>query len=151
MSIHAHARLAERGTHGSEAPVSAHDAVLTLSEDGIILEASPASEALFGYRIAEEILGRHISFLLPELARVPLLRGGAINPRLAFLCHCGKRFTAARREGWAFFAELFVNKVEGPAHGPLLLMVRPAGAARHGQEPMHGECREADAASLADI
>lgn len=135
MSKHAHARTAHAAAGASEAPVGVHDAVLTLSEDGTIVESSTDSEALFGYRCAEEILGRHVSFLLPELARMPLLRSGAVNPRLAFLCHCGKRFTAARREGWAFFAELFIHKVEGSRHGPVLLTVRPAGTARLTADP----------------
>jgi PAS domain S-box-containing protein len=130
MSKHAHARPADRSAGRPQLPFGAHDAVLALNEDGIIVETSPGAEAQFGYRCAEELLGRHVSFVLPELARWPLLRGSAVNPRLAFLCHCGKRFTAARREGWAFFAELFINKVEGLRHGPLLVTVRPAGTAR---------------------
>lgn len=150
MSKHAHARPAERPARNPEVPVGARDAVLTLNEDGVIVEASPGAEAMFGYRFEDEILGRHVSFVLPELARVPLLREGIVNPRLAFLCHCGKRFTAARREGWAFFAELFINKVEGPRHGPLLVTVRPAGTARIAPDPKLAQHWEPATAGLTE-
>jgi len=125
MSRLSPARHVERGSYGSDSSHSTQDAILTLDEDGFIREGSPEVETLFGYR-SSEVIGRHVSCLLPELARIPLLRAGAVNPRLAFLCHCGKRFVAARREGWAFFAELFVNKVEGRGQGPLRIMVREA-------------------------
>lgn len=128
MSRLSPARHVEHGSYGSGTSHSMQDAILTLDEDGFIRESSPEVESLFGYR-TPEVIGRHVSFLLPELARLPLLRAGAVNPRLAFLCHCGKRFAAARREGYAFFAELFVHKVEGRGHGSLRVMVREAGKA----------------------
>jgi PAS domain S-box-containing protein len=127
MSYPLPARHAGRGSDASGAlPLDA--ATVTLDEHGVIVECDVDVEILFGYR-GSELRGRHISFLLPELARIPLLRSGAVNPRLAFLCHCGKRFTAARREGWAFFVELFLNRVEGSAHGPLVVMIRAAEGA----------------------
>jgi PAS domain S-box-containing protein len=150
MSKHAHVRIPEISARGPERPLGAHDAVLTLNENGTIVETSPGAETQFGYQCAEELLGRHVSFLLPELARWPLLRGGDVNPRLAFLCHCGKRFTAARREGWAFFAELFINKVEGPGHGPLLVTVRPAGTARLQPDPKVVQQWQPQEATLID-
>lgn len=101
--------------------------LLTLDQEGNIADCDFEASSLFGYRPAE-LQGRHISFLLPELARMPVFRGSAINPRLAFLCHCGKHFTGCRREGWSFPVELFVNKVEGAGQQPLLLMVRSAHA-----------------------
>jgi len=98
---------------------------MSLDPDGIIVDCDPEASELFGY-IPNEVEGRHISFLLPELARLPLLKNGAVNPRLAFLCHCGKHFTGCRREGWSFQVELFVNRVEAASEHPLLLMVRAA-------------------------
>lgn len=102
-------------------------ALITLDHEGMIADCDVEAGRLFGYRPAE-LLGRHISFLLPELARMPVSRDDVINPRLAFLCHCGKHFTGCRREGWSFPVELFINKVEGAAQQPLLLMVRAADA-----------------------
>lgn len=134
MSKQAIAGRVQPAQRDSHLPFGAHDAVLSLNEDGVIVEATSTAEALFGYGVSGELVGRHISFLLPELARFPLLRNAVVNPRLAFLCHCGKRFTAARREGWAFFAELFINKVEG-RHGPVLMTVKPAASAHITPEP----------------
>ena len=130
MSYPLPARLAERRSDGMAAP-GVDTPVVTVDENGTIIECSAEIEALFGYRTVE-LGGRHISFLVPELARMPLLRSGAINPRLAFLCHCGKRFTAAHRQGWAFFVELFLNRVEG-SDGPLVVMIRAA----EGAHPSH--------------
>ena len=144
------ARHVEHGSHGSDTSHISQDAILTLDEDGFIREGSPEVESLFGYRISE-VIGRHVSFLLPELARIPLLRAGAVNPRLAFLCHCGKRFAAARREGYAFFAELFVNTVEGRGQGPLRVMVREAGRAHRTQVSAGFDEQAGDFARAIDI
>lgn len=102
-------------------------ALITLDQEGTIADCDAEAGRLFGYRPVE-LLGRHISFLLPELARMPVFRDNAVNPRLAFLCHCGKHFTGCRREGWSFPVELFINRVEAMSQQPLLLMVRSADA-----------------------
>jgi PAS domain S-box-containing protein len=101
-------------------------ALITLDQEGMIADCDAEAGRLFGYRPVE-LHGRHISFLLPELARMPVFRDNAVNPRLAFLCHCGKHFTGCRREGWSFPVELFINRVEATTQQPLLLMVRAAG------------------------
>lgn len=113
------------------ASVGSHGA-LTLDPDGNIVDCEAGVEAMFGYRAAE-LTGRHVSFLLPELASIALLRSGMVNPRLAFLCHCGKSFTAIRREGWSFLVELFIHRVEGSTRKPVRLMIRAADIARHAQ------------------
>jgi PAS domain S-box-containing protein len=102
-------------------------ALITLDQEGTIADCDAEAGRLFGYRPVE-LVGRHISFLLPELARMPVFRDNAVNPRLAFLCHCGKHFTGCRREGWSFPVELFINRVEATMQQPLLLMVRAADA-----------------------
>jgi PAS domain S-box-containing protein len=109
--------------------VGSHGA-LTLDPEGNIVDCEVGVEAMFGYR-ASELAGRHVSFLLPELASIPLLKSGMVNPRLAFLCHCGKSFTGIRREGWSFLVELFIHRVEGATRRPVRLMIRAADAVRH--------------------
>jgi PAS domain S-box-containing protein len=113
-------------------------ALLSLDEEGMIVDCDAEAGRLFGYRPLE-LEGRHISFLLPELARMPVLRDNAVNPRLAFLCHCGKHFTGCRREGWSFPVELFVNRVESAAHEPVLLMLRAAESATESATTGHAE------------
>lgn len=113
-------------------------ALITLDQEGMIADCDAEAGRLFGYRPGE-LLGRHISFLLPELARMPVFRDNAINPRLAFLCHCGKHFTGCRREGWSFPVELFINRVEASTQQPLLLMVRAADACSAADLPTQKE------------
>lgn len=101
-------------------------ALLSLNRDGFVVECEQEAAELFGHR-TEDVEGQHVSFLMPELARIPLLKDGGINPRLAFLCHCGKHFSGRHRDGRIFDVELFVNRVEAAPHHPLLLMVRAPG------------------------
>jgi len=101
----------QANTHASS---SGHDAakidlaVLTLNELGVIRDCSRACEQVFGY-LPEELAGRHVSMLLPQLPDADLVQEGRINSRLAHLCHCAFAFHARRRDGWCFASELFIN------------------------------------------
>lgn len=129
MSYPLPTRHAGPGTQSSVAPGVAPHGALTLDLEGNIVDCEAGVETLFGYR-ATELTGRHVSFLLPELAAMPLLKSGTVNPRLAFLCHCGKSFTAIRREGWSFLVELFIHRVEGSSRKPVRLMIRATDGER---------------------
>jgi len=83
-------------------------AVLTLNELGVIRDCSQACEQVFGY-LPEELAGRHVSMLLPQLPDTDLVQEGRINSRLAHLCHCAFTFQARRRDGRCFASELFIN------------------------------------------
>jgi len=83
-------------------------AVLTLDDLGVIRDCSRACEQVFGY-LPEELAGRHISMLLPQLPDTELVQEGRINSRLAHLCHCAFSFQAWRRDGRCFASELFIN------------------------------------------
>ena len=83
-------------------------AVLTLNELGVIRDCSRACEQVFGY-LPEELAGRHVSMLLPQLPDTDLVQEGRINARLAHLCHCAVAFQARRRDGRCFASELFIN------------------------------------------
>lgn len=83
-------------------------AVLTLNELGVIRDCSQACEQVFGY-LPEELAGRHVSVLLPQLPDTDLVQEGRINSRLAHLCHCAFAFQARRRDGRCFTSELFIN------------------------------------------
>lgn len=83
-------------------------AVLTLNELGVIRDCSQACEQVFGY-LPEELAGRHVSMLLPQLPDTDLVQEGRINSRLAHLCHCSFAFQARRRDGRYFASELFIN------------------------------------------
>lgn len=83
-------------------------AVLTLDDLGVIRDSSRACEQVFGY-LPEELAGRHVSTLLPQLQDTELVQEGRINSRLAHLCHCAFSFQARRRDGRCFASELFIN------------------------------------------
>lgn len=83
-------------------------AVLTLNDQGVIRDCSRACEQVFGYP-PEELAGRHVSMLLPQLPGTDLVQDGRINARLAHLCHCAVAFQARRRDGRCFASELFIN------------------------------------------
>ena len=86
-------------------------AVLTLDDLGVIRDSSRACEQVFGY-LPEELAGRHVSMLLPQLPDTDLVQEGRINSRLAFLCHCAFSFQARCRDGRFFASELFINRLD---------------------------------------
>ncbi|MDQ1314098.1 MAG: hypothetical protein QG662_207 [Pseudomonadota bacterium] len=85
-------------------------AVLTLDDLGVIRDCSQACEQVFGY-LPEELAGRHVSTLLPQLPHAELVQEDRINSRLAHLCHCAVAFQARRRDGQCFASELFINRL----------------------------------------
>ena len=86
-------------------------AVLTLDDLGVIRGSSRACEQVFGY-LPDELAGRHVSTLLPQLPDTELVQEGRINSRLAYLCHCATVFQARRRDGQCFASELFINRLD---------------------------------------
>ena len=44
---------------------AAVDAIITITDKGIVMDFNPAAERIFGYR-ADEVLGRNVSMLMPE-------------------------------------------------------------------------------------
>ena len=85
-------------------------AVLTLNELGVIRDCSRACEQMFGY-LPDELAGRHVSTLLPQLPETELVQEDRINSRLAHLCHCAFAFQARHRDGQVFSSELFINRL----------------------------------------
>lgn len=84
--------------------------VLTLDDQGVIRDCNRACEHVFGYP-ANELSGRHVSMLLPQLPNTELVEEGRINSRLAHLCHCAFAFQARHRDGQIFSSELFINRL----------------------------------------
>jgi len=97
---------------------------LTLDERGMVCDCNCAGESLFKYPRNELVL-RHISMLLPQLAEVELIENGQLNPRLRFLCRIGRRFQAVTQDGERFASEIFLSLLNNTGHGRLSLIVRP--------------------------
>jgi PAS domain-containing protein len=119
------AETARATKHRVMAAGAAEDvAVLTLDEHGMILDCSRTAETLFKYR-PSEIVRRHVSVLLPQLAEVDLIQNGEPNPGLRFLCRIGCLFGTVTQDGERFSSELFLTALFNEEPGHLLLIVRP--------------------------
>lgn len=105
-------------------------AALTLDDRGMVCDCNPASEALFKYR-RSELIRRHVSMLLPQLAGLELVQNGEPNPRLRFLCRIGQSYQAVTQCGESFAGQLFFNVLDNIGCGRLSLIVRPAGDAQN--------------------
>lgn len=103
-------------------------AVLTLDERGMICDCDKASQQLFGYR-RSDMVWRHVSLVLPELAEIEIMPGGHPNPRLRFLSHIGRRFQAVDHNGESFACEIFLVDLENPGRRQLQLILRPVDIA----------------------
>lgn len=97
-------------------------ATLTLDDQGVIQECSGSCEKMFGYP-QDELAGRHVSVLLPQLENIPLVLNDQANPRLTHLCRCGAAFRARRRDNKNFATELFINRLDNKKAG-LRMIVR---------------------------
>lgn len=108
--------------------------VLTLDERGVILDCSKAAERLFGY-LRSELMGRHVSQLLPKLVEEVLVQDDRFNPRLSFLCHSGHLFQTHGRQGSAFRSELHFVEFNNLSGRILRLIVCPVDFSSMRGEP----------------
>ncbi len=108
-------------TAGAEEDVAA----LALDDCGMVCDCNRAGEALFKYR-RSELVWRHVSILLPQLAEMELMKNGQPNQHLRYLCRIGRHFQAVTQDGERFVSELFLNLLDNMEHGRLSLIVRPA-------------------------
>jgi PAS domain S-box-containing protein len=92
------------------APATNDLAVIAVDDHGLIRHGNDICEEMFGYR-RDELPGRHVSILLPQLQETELVQGERVNSHLAFLCHSGIPFQARRGDGRQFTIELFINRL----------------------------------------
>jgi PAS domain S-box-containing protein len=85
-------------------------AVIAHDDRGVIQNANEICGEMFGHP-QDELPGRHVSTLLPQLQDTELVQGERVNSHLAFLCHSGIPFQARRRDGRQFPIELFINRL----------------------------------------
>jgi hypothetical protein len=71
---------------------------LWVNEDGYILDCCAHTQEVFGFW-CDELRGRHISMLLPDLKNTSMLDERGISPALAFLCQCVTPFRGVNRAG----------------------------------------------------
>ncbi len=110
----------------SDSPDSGVDMLeLILNENGMIHECSKTCVKCLGCT-SSELQRQHISALLPQLAGIPLMLDGQINPRLRFLSHIGRQFELIGKSGVRLLCEVFFNDVESLGCHYLHLVIRPA-------------------------
>lgn len=89
------------------------DAVITISEDGIVQTFNAASEKMFGYT-AEEMIGNYVNMLMPEPYRGE--HDNYIRRYLdtgeAHVIGIDREVTARRKDGTTFPISLVINKVD---------------------------------------
>ena len=85
------------------------EAVLTLLENGMILNCNQAGASLLGCD-SSKLTWQPISRLLPQLADLALLVDKKINPYLKFLSVVGHRYEVRAMNGTHFACELFLAR-----------------------------------------
>ncbi|MDO8988757.1 MAG: hypothetical protein Q7U91_03905 [Sideroxyarcus sp.] len=106
-----------------------HDpAALSLDECGLIRDCSNSLESLFGFG-RSDLLSRHVSVLLPQLAGVELVKEGQVDPLLKYLCRCGQLYQAQNRQGENFASNLSIVCLENKGQRVLRMIVRPSAGA----------------------
>ncbi|TCJ12975.1 PAS domain S-box protein [Parasulfuritortus cantonensis] len=99
---------------------------VTLDARGVILDCDAPCERLFGY-VRDQIIGRHLSMLLPELANIDLFQNGHLNDKLHFFCHIGRRFLVLHRDGARLAGRLFLTMIgSDDAPGLRVVVASPA-------------------------
>jgi PAS domain-containing protein len=98
-------------------------AVLTLDDGGIVCDWNDEGEALLKYR-RDELIGRHVSLLLPELSELELTQDGRPNPHLGVRCRFGCHFQAVTRDDERFAIDLFLNLLGSSGHDRRSVIVR---------------------------
>lgn len=95
-----------------EVDEASYPATIRLDARGFIGECSAAVERLLGYS-PRELVGAHISRLLRYFAATPLVVGGQLDSRVAYLSRCGFGFDVSRRDGGTIAAELYFSAPTG--------------------------------------
>jgi PAS domain-containing protein len=100
------------------------DAMLTLLENGMILNCNKAGGDLLGCE-PEKLAWQPISRLLPQLSDLSLVLDEKINPYLKFLSVVGHRYEVRAMNGAHFACELFFSEVEEFGRHCLRVVMQP--------------------------
>ena len=111
---------------------AAAEAIITTDAAGTILSANPATEALFGYRIAE-ICGRALTQLVIDLDRLVQGELGGHPPTLhGRPCEA----TARRRDGREFPVELVTSRISREHHTAFITLLRDISERRQAERAL---------------
>jgi hypothetical protein len=99
-------------------------AVLLLSDTGTIFECNDDAGILLDC-IPSRLIWQHISIILPQLAEIPLMHDGKLNPHLRLLSRIGYNFEVVGMTGARFAGIVFFNNVESNDRRFLRIILRP--------------------------
>lgn len=100
------------------------EVVLTLLENGMILNCNQAGASLLGCD-SSKLAWQPISRLLPQLTDLALLVDKKINPYLKFLSVVGHRYEVRAMNGTHFACKLFFSEVEEFGRHCLRIVMQP--------------------------
>lgn len=83
-------------------------AILTLNDNCRIHHCNNRSGKLLDWQ-TNDLMGQHVSVVLPELAGIDLFSNEQINPQLQFWVHIGRRFAVLGQYGNLFKCKLFFS------------------------------------------
>jgi nitrogen-specific signal transduction histidine kinase len=109
--------------------VEANSAVLTVLENGMILDCNKAGAELLGCE-SSKLTWQPISRLFPQLTDISLLLEKKVNPYLHFLSIAGHHFEAVGLNGVHFVCELVFNAVEELGNCCLRITILPKRTVR---------------------
>ena len=97
---------------------------LSLDEHGAIKDCTKPVLSLFGFSY-EELIGKNVSLLFPQLLDVELVKGKNVNPLLSSLTRCGHLYEACNRLGNCFLCHLIFIRVEFFGIHSLRVLINP--------------------------
>jgi two-component system cell cycle sensor histidine kinase/response regulator CckA len=120
------------------------DAVVSVDNEGRIVEFNRAAEATFGYERANVLGKRAIDLLLPEAGGEPLWAGLAQLVATGIAAGVGRRLeiTGRRSDGTEFPAEVSLSSVEHEGHHYLTAGVRDLTEKRRADESQRASARQ---------
>ncbi|MFI5840635.1 PAS domain S-box protein [Catenuloplanes sp. NPDC051500] len=114
---------------------AAPDAIVVVTEDGLITLINAQAQRLFGYR-RQELIGRHIEILVPESARHdhPRHRQEYVHAARPRPMGAGAELAARRKDGSEFPAEISLSAIRTPEGLLIAAAIRDATGRRHAAE-----------------
>ncbi|MBF0247052.1 MAG: PAS domain S-box protein, partial [Alphaproteobacteria bacterium] len=110
--LEAETTLRESEARGRAILSGATEAIVTINEQGIVEDANPATETMFGYRL-DEMIGQNVKMLMPDPYQSNHDRylSAYVNTGIKKVIGKGREVTGRRRDGEEFPMLLSVNHI----------------------------------------
>ena len=105
---------------------------MILDTHGVIVGCDAGSERLFA-AAHRELVGRHISMLVPKLTATPSA-GDWLSPTILFLSHCDTPFRTRRVDGTPFISALYFFQFTQDDESRIAVTVRDVSPQARGEQ-----------------